>query len=84
MGRPMPMITSAKLDIFPYISDYILKLPEGEERIQIDSIIEFYNRIYNGKDKHEVAQKIRDISEKYCGISATVKGTCDFFKGQQH
>ncbi len=84
MGRGMPMITSAKLDIFPYISDYILKLPEGEERIQIDSIIEFYNRIYNGKDKHEVAQKIRDISEKYCGISATVKGTCDFFKGQQH
>lgn len=84
MGRGMPMITSAKLDIFPHISDYILKLPEGEEKIQIDSIIEFYNRIYQGKDKNKVAQRIRDISEKYCGISAAVKGTCEFFKGQQY
>ncbi len=81
MARGMPMITSAKLDIFPHVSDYILKLPEGEERIQINAIINFYHQIYHGKDKLKVAQRIRDVSKKYCGISAAVKGICEFFKG---
>jgi len=67
LATGMPMLTGCKIDVlentsFPYYVEY----PNDPSPIDIDRLIEFYDRIYikSGKTRNEIAKEIREFAEK--------------------
>lgn len=80
-AKGMPIITSCEIDAFPSSHcDFILKVPEDESYIDIQTIINFYNRLnmkYN--DNKNLIQEIRRYTKESCDMSVTMKPIIDFF-----
>lgn len=67
LATGMPMLTGCKIDVlentsFPYYVEY----PNDPSSIDIDRLIEFYERTYveSGKTRNEIAKEIREFAEK--------------------
>lgn len=79
-AKGLPMATSVELDICnDKTKDYIMMLPSGEEPIDIEGIVKFYNKVYN-KDKSIIAQEIRNCFFPYCDWQFVFKEVIDYIK----
>ena len=78
-AKGLPFIMAGKSDVFEN-KEFVLKVQEDETAVRIDDIVNFYDRMYNGKDKLEIAKIIRKQSEEYCAINNTMKPIIDFFE----
>lgn len=66
-AKGLPMVNDVCLDICnDKTKDYVLTVLSEPAPIDIQDIIDFYHKIYDGKHKEEVAEKIRETFYPYC------------------
>lgn len=80
-AKGLPIITSTPIDVFPEEKcDFIYKISEDEQSVDMKEIIQFYNKIYQGKTHQCVANDIRKYAEKVCDMSYTMKPIIEYCK----
>ena len=72
VAKGLPFITACKSDIFEG-EEYILQIPADESPVNISDVVNFYDRLYNGKSKVSIACKIRKETMAKCDIIQTMK-----------
>jgi len=72
-AKGIPIINSCKIDIIGKDFDYMLEVPANEEPIDIEEVVDFYKKCYDGQDRIEVAKKIRKYIEEKTNMKATLK-----------
>lgn len=79
-AKGMPIITSCKIDIFPENYKYILNVPANETPIDINKVIEFYDRIYCEEDGFgNINSKIREFTKQHADMQVVMNTIIDFF-----
>lgn len=78
-AKGLPFITACKSDMFED-EEYILQIPADESPVNISDVVNFYDRLYNGKSKVSIACKIRKEAMVKCDIIQTMKPIVECFK----
>lgn len=86
VAKGLPIVTSVDMDIENENTDkWFLKYPADESMLDINRIVEFYDKVYLDNSvagKSEVAEKIRDDFRPLCNINDTFKGVIDYIREQ--
>lgn len=74
LAKGLPIISGVTIDLFENSeSEYYLELPNSSQPVNIEDIIKFYDRIYNGeKNKQQIVKDIRSYAETVVDIRATM------------
>ncbi len=81
LAKGLPFIYATQIDVFPYNDyPYALHLPEDESPIDIESVIDFHDRIYFDKQKspEQIAAEIRNFAYQHCDMHQTMKPVIDY------
>ena len=73
LARGMPMVSSTKIDILPDNFKYCLYIPEDDSPINIQMIVQYYNRLLVENNIFEMTNEIRYFAESHCDMSITMK-----------
>lgn len=73
-ARGIPFITSANDKDFPEQLDFVLKIPSNEEPVDIQSVIDFYEKVSKIED---LQQKMRQYAEKHLTWKVKLKPVID-------
>ena len=75
LAHGLPIVIGMDSDLEEIVNPkYILQVENNAQNIEIDSVIEFYDRIYNGKVKaEEIRNSIRTSVEKTIGMDAVME-----------
>lgn len=77
-GLPIISGVETEFDSDPYYR-YYMRVNATEEPINIDLVIDFYNRVYNGwENKNEIIKNIREYTRNHFEFSASWKPVLDF------
>lgn len=76
-AKGIPIINSCKIDVDDNQFKYILYVPADETPIDINSIIDFYERIYS-QGKKNVIKETRSFFEKKASMDISMKKIGDF------
>ena len=80
-AKGLPMITSTDIDIFNADKyPYICQFPSDETAIDIDRLVKFYDTIYGGKNKNEIASSIREYAKELGDIKVVMEPIHRFFE----
>lgn len=78
-AKGMPMLVSSVLDVENADTrQYICHFPSDESPIDFVKLVQFYHRVYDGKDKQSVADEIRSRFEKYCSMDECFKDVVQY------
>lgn len=80
-AKGLPIISGVeteldKVDDF----DYYLRVPANEEPIDMNEVIQFYNKIYKDKDPNSIISDIRRYAEENFDITKCMRPVIDFIK----
>lgn len=67
-AKGIPIINSCDIDIIDDEFDYFLKVSADDKPIDVQQIIDFYDRIYKNEDRRIIAQRIREYVERKSGM----------------
>ena len=82
-AKGLPIITSTKIDYIPDDYKYQLKFSEDESAINMEQVIDFFDRIYQTEgDFEKVNKEIREFAEKKCDISITMRPVVEYILGE--
>ena len=80
-AKGIPMINSCKIDVIDDDFSYLLRVPADESPIDVQQIVEFYDRCYgNGLTRIEMGKQIRGYMEERSGMSATLESVVQQIK----
>lgn len=83
VAKGLPIVTSVKLDICDADTrKYIKMFSANDEPVSINEIVDFYDYIYQQKDKLDVAGEIREIFRKKCDWEYTFAEVLEYLKGE--
>lgn len=79
-AKGLPMITACKIDYMPDDYPYRMQVSFDDEPIDIEKMIEFFDRVYveSGKTAQEIANEIRQFSQERCSMEIAMKPVIDF------
>ena len=66
LSRGLPIVSSTGIDVVPEDSSYFLKVSEDENPIEINAIVEFFEHVYQNKNRDIVIKEIRSFAENRC------------------
>lgn len=72
-AKGIPIINSCKIDIIDDDFKYFLQVPADETPINMEQIISFYDGIYKGKERAEIAKEIRNYIECKSSMCAVMR-----------
>ena len=80
----LPFVGTTEIDVFDYKSPrFYLKLPKGENPIDLQEIINFYDELYPPgliEEKQKVANEMRQFAEETIDVSITMQPVINYFK----
>ncbi len=80
--KGIPYISAGKIDIFEeYGAEYCAYVPEDESNINIHTIVEFYEKIYNSNSNVDVITAIREKYSDKVDINTTMMPVINYIKG---
>lgn len=84
LAKGLPIISSVDIDVLQVADNtkYFLKVPYDDTPINIEEIIKFYDQIYQGKTRLEIASEIRHFAKGICDINVVLKPVVDYFAPQ--
>lgn len=81
LAKGIPIIAGMNIDILEFINDnYYIQFPNDETVIDINQIVEFYDRVYQNYSQTEVIKKIRGEIESYINIEVTMQPVCEYMR----
>lgn len=82
-AKGIPLINSCKIDIIEDDFPYLLRVPADESPIDIESVVEFYDKCYgNGKSRHETGKEIRSYIEQKSSMKYVLSHVVEEFEKQ--
>lgn len=83
-AKGLPIVSGVTIDLFrEKNTEFYLELPNNESDIDMNEIVAFFDRIYNGTRKRtDTIREIRAIAEKYMDMSETMKPVYLFMRRQ--
>ncbi|MCM3386844.1 hypothetical protein M3649_01710 [Ureibacillus chungkukjangi] len=78
-AKGIPFINSCKIDVIKDDFEYLLRVPENDSAINIESVIEFYNNIYS-EGKEKVIKNVRSYMENKTSMEASLKPIIDYLE----
>jgi hypothetical protein len=78
LARGLLIVTAAKIDIIPDGFNYFLKIAEDESPVNINEIINFYEKLLRYYSEKEIIYNIRDFAKNNCDISQTMLPVIDY------
>lgn len=78
-GLPIVSGVQTELDSFKAF-DYYLRVPADDSPIEIERIVSFYNKVYDGRSKSEVASLIRQFCEENFDIDKCFDKVIKWYK----
>lgn len=80
VAKGLPFVMAGRSDVFEE-KEFVLKVPENEEPINIEDIVKFHDKVYNGKSKLLVSEAVRRQAEELCDIRMTMMPVVQYFEG---
>lgn len=81
LAKGLPIVAGVDTDVFQIMEkNYYLQLPNDSSSIDVDMVVDFYDRIYGTNERQTVADNIRKMSEKYISMEAVMKPVCDYIR----
>lgn len=81
VARGLPVVSAHPVDIFLKVNTkYHYRINLEEDPIDIERIIKFYDDVYDGRDRKEIVQEIRETFRKICDMEVTMKPVLDYFE----
>ncbi len=68
----LPILTSSPVDYLERDSAYQCILPYDESPINMNDVLRYYHRLYDGTDCNTLAAEIRAYAEERCGMEKTM------------
>lgn len=79
LAKGLPVVTGAKTTVFEkYGGHYNLDFPNDSSDIDIGMVVDFYDRIYSGKQINQVRDEIRTFALNSIDIKVAFKGVLDY------
>lgn len=78
LARGLPIVSSAKIDCLPNDFEFCMYVPEDDRAVNINEIVDFYERIYINNGFENVHALIRSFAEKNLDISKTMEPIIDY------
>lgn len=72
-ARGIPFINGCELDIVGFDCPYVLFVPADETPVDISSVVAFYDGLYRGRERTDVAQGMRDLFEPLSDMRVTME-----------
>lgn len=79
----LPLITSSPVDFMEKDCPWQLLVPYDDSPIDIQSVVDFYHRSYDGKNLDEVAEQIRAYSKEKCDMHVTMHTVVKYLVNDQ-
>lgn len=83
VAKGLPFIMSGRSDVLEG-KEFVLKVPDNETPVDVESIVKFYDQMYSGKSKMSVAESIREQTNRLCDIRMTMKPVIQYFEDALH
>ena len=77
IARGLPMISSTKIDILPNDYQYIQYVSEDDSPIDINAVINFYDRLIRRENRELQIKNIRSFAENNCDMHITMQSVID-------
>ena len=78
----LPLITSSPVDFMEKHYPYQLLVPYDDSPVDIRAVLDFYHRVYDGKQPDAVAAEIRDYAKEKCDMNVTMKSVAQWLANQ--
>ena len=79
-AKGLPIISGVTTELDSMNCTYYYRVPANDDPISIKEIIQFYHRIYDGKDPKLIAKSIREESKKYFDFPNTFAPIVEYIK----
>lgn len=78
LARGIPLVSGCAIDVLEGTDfAYELRFRNDESIIDINEVVNFYERVYQDKSENEVIMEIREFAREHCDVSALMKCVFD-------
>ena len=78
----LPIVSSLPIDYLPQDYPYLHLVPEKNEPVDVNGVISFFHRVYDGKDCCQIAQDIRKYAKERCDMQVTMQPVVEWLTQQ--
>jgi hypothetical protein len=79
-AKGIPFVSSVDIDFADKDWPYVMRVPQDETPIDMNKVIEFYDKVYGNRDCNEVAKEIRSYAESRCDMKVVMQPIIDYIK----
>lgn len=80
-AKGFPFVSGCKVDfLIGKDCPFFLELPNDDTAININSLVDFYHKVYDSQDPVELSKKIRSYAKEYIDINKTMEPVINFIK----
>lgn len=76
----IPFVSSVDIDFAEKDWPYLMQVPQDETPIDMNKVIEFYDKVYSSRDCNEVANEIRTYAESRCDMKVVMQPLVEYIK----
>lgn len=69
----LPIVSALPIDYLPADYEYLYLVPATDEPINIQGVVNYYHRVFDGKDRNAMSKIIRDNAKQLCDMQITMK-----------
>lgn len=81
LAKGVPFIYSGKIDVFVgHPVDFCLEVPADDSPIDIEEIVEFYERLTESEDINNLTKRIRAYAEERVGVDVAMRNVIGLLK----
>lgn len=81
LAKGIPFIYSGEVDVFQKNPvDFCFRVPADESPIDIQSVIDFHDRLYAGESEEHLISRIRSFAEEHVSWKVTMRPVIDYIK----
>lgn len=74
----LPILTACPVDYLPEDYKYLILVPDEEDALDVNTIVEAYHNIYNDQKCSKIAEEIRAFAQARCDMSITMKPVAEW------
>ena len=85
-AKGLPILSSSYVDAFSKEGNqkYVFNIPPDETPVDVKSLVDFIDSLYNNKDLEDLRNEIRFDGENTCDMINTLKPIIDFFDDNEN
>lgn len=80
-AKGLPMISGVETDLDKYNLDFYFRVPADDSIIDLQDIVRFYHKMYDGRNEKDVATEVRKKTKQYFSFDIAFQPIIDFIEG---